>query len=350
MDYSTFLVQEYFGNTIENYLIALLIVVGAALLAKFFKIILETRLAKWAKSTTNTVDDLIIEVVLRPIVPLITLIGLYFAIGYLVFSPNVDKWAKVILQVLIALKVTSSLLHVLYLFVDSYFNRNVNLKSNANFRYLTKKVVSIVVWVLVFILIITNLGYNLNSLLAGLGIGGIAIALAVQNVLGDLFGSVSIFVDRPFQIGDFIVVGDKKGTVKAIGMKTTRLNTLQGEELVLPNAMLTSKEIQNFRKMKKRRIVFQIGVTYETSVAKIKKIPEMIGKIISSKETCTLNRIHFATFGDFSLNFEIVYFVSTGDYAKYMDTQQAINLEIMEAFEKEKIEFAYPTQKVFVAK
>lgn len=350
MDFSILLEKVYFGNTVQNYLIVLSLVVGSLLIAKILELILYKKLSIWVEKTPNKIDDLVFEVILKPIVFLVTVLGFYISIGYLNIPLGIEKWIKVFLQILIAFKVTASFSHLLKLIVDYYFEKNVNLNSNTNLRYITKKSISLLLWLIVLIVIVTNLGYNLNSLIAGLGIGGIAIALAVQNILGDLFGSISIFVDRPFQIGDFIVVGDKKGTVKNIGMKTTRLTTLQGEELVLPNALLTSSEIQNFRKMKKRRIVFNFGVLYETPLKKVKAIPGIVTKIFENKENIELDRVHFATLGDFSLNFEIVYYVNNGDYAEYMDIQQSVNLDLMESFQKEKIEFAYPTQKVFVAK
>lgn len=350
MNLSNYANQIYFDNTLQDYAVAFLIILSALFCAKILKIILETRLEKYVQSTSNKVDDLIVDIILKPFVFLITVIGVYFAIFYLNIPIGIAKWLKIILQILIAFKIAGSVSRILAILLDYYFDQNNNLKTNTNLRYIAKKTITIVLWILVIILIVTNLGYNLNSVLAGLGIGGIALALAVQNILGDLFGSISIFLDRPFQIGDFIVIGDKKGTVKSIGMKTTRITTLQGEELVIPNATLTSTDIQNFRKMKERRVVFQIGVLYETPVAKIKKIPKIIEEIISKKEKCRFDRAHFALFGEFSLIFEIVYFVNSGEYMDYMNIQQAVNLELMEQFAKDKIEFAYPTQKVFVAK
>ena len=350
MDLSTFVAQVYFGNTVQAYAIAISIVVGARIVARLAKFILESKLAKLAMRTVNKADDLVVDVLLRPVIFLITIFGVYVAIDYLIFPEGADKWIKVFLQILIAFKLTASISYITSLVIDFYFDKEKNLKNNTNLRVMSKVGVKVLLWVIVFILVVTNLGYNLNSLIAGFGIGGVAIALAVQGILGDLFSSISIYIDRPFQIGDYIVIGSKKGTVKSIGLKTTRIKTLQGEELVVPNAILTSTEVENFRKMKKRRISFEIGILYETPLEKVKKIPEMIEKIIIKQEKTTFDRAHFSTFGDFSLIYGIVYFVDSGEYKEYLDIQQSINIELMEQFEKEKIEFAYPTQKVFVAK
>ncbi|TVQ78304.1 MAG: mechanosensitive ion channel family protein [Bradymonadales bacterium] len=195
-----------------------------------------------------------------------------------------------------------------------------------------------------------NLGVNITALIAGLGIGGIAVALALQNVLGDLFGSLSILLDKPFQTGDFVIVDEFAGTVERVGLKTTRIQSLTGEQLVFANSDLLASRIRNYKQMKKRRIVFPFGVTYQTSLENLKKIPNIVREVIEPIAEAELDRVHFHVFGDFSLNFEVVYFVSIPDYAIYMEVQQKINLGLMESFQKEGIEFAYPTQTVFVQK
>ena len=205
-------------------------------------------------------------------------------------------------------------------------------------------------WSIGLLLILSNLGFNITSLVAGLGIGGLAISLALQSILTDVFSSLSIAVDKPFQEGDFIVVGADKGTVKHIGIKTTRIQSLQGEEIVISNTELTTARVQNFRKLQKRRVVFNIGVTYSTPTDKLKKIPEIVKRCIESAEKTEFDRAHFWQFGDFSLNFEIVYYIGSKEYVDYMNAQQKMNLAILEEFEKEGIEMAFPTQTVHVEK
>jgi small-conductance mechanosensitive channel len=207
-----------------------------------------------------------------------------------------------------------------------------------------------VIWVLALLFLLDNMGVQISAVVAGLGIGGIAVALAAQAVLGDLFSYFVIFFDKPFAVGDFIVVGDKMGVVENVGIKTTRLRALGGEQLVFSNTDLTNSRVHNFKKMERRRIVFKLGVTYQTSSEKLRRIPQMVKDIILSQAEAEFDRGHFASYGDFSLNFEFVYYVIGADYAKYMDVQQAINLAIFEAFEKEGIEFAYPSQTLFVNK
>jgi small-conductance mechanosensitive channel len=181
-------------------------------------------------------------------------------------------------------------------------------------------------------------------------VGGIAVALAAQNILGDLFSSMSIVLDKPFVLGDFIIVGDLMGTVEKIGLKTTRIKSLSGEQLVFSNSDLLNSRIRNFKRMQERRAVFSIGVTYETPYEKLQTIPATIREVIESQELARFDRAHFASYGDFALVFEIVYYMKRPEYDLYMDTQQAINLELFRRFAESGIAFAYPTQTVHLNK
>jgi small-conductance mechanosensitive channel len=203
-------------------------------------------------------------------------------------------------------------------------------------------------WTLLFLLLLDNLGVNITALVTGLGIGGIAIALAVQNILGDIFASLSIVLDRPFEVGDFIVVGDKSGTVENIGLKTSRIKSLSGEQLVFPNKTLIESEIRNFKRMQTRRAVFTFGVVYNTPQEKLKRIPAMVKEIIEATPHTVFDRAHFTAFGESSLDFEVVHIMQTPDYNPFMDTQQHINLALFERFAQEGIDFAFPTRTIVI--
>jgi small-conductance mechanosensitive channel len=205
------------------------------------------------------------------------------------------------------------------------------------------------VWTLILLLALENLGIDVTALVAGLGVGGIAVALAVQNVLGDLFASLSITLDRPFVIGDFVIVGDYMGTVEQIGVKSTRLRSLGGEQIIMANADLLDSRVRNYGRMAERRVVFSLGVTYETPREKVNRIPAIIRERVERQQGTRFDRSHFSKFGDFALEFETVYYVTSPDYTRYMDLQQAIYFDILEAFERDKIEFAYPTRKLWLA-
>lgn len=204
----------------------------------------------------------------------------------------------------------------------------------------------VAVWSVAILLMLSNLGIDVTALVAGLGIGGIAVALAAQNILGDLFASLAIILDKPFEVGDFIIVGDKMGTVERIGIKTTRIRSLTGEQLVMANADLLGSRVHNYKRMNERRVVFSIGVTYETPAETVALLPELLREIIEAREPVRFDRAHFKSYGDFALIFEIVYWVLDPDYNLFMDIQQTINLEILKRFEALGVGFAYPTQTV----
>jgi small-conductance mechanosensitive channel len=206
-----------------------------------------------------------------------------------------------------------------------------------------------IVWALVVLLVLDNLGIDVTALVAGLGVGGIAVALAVQNVLGDLFASLSITLDKPFVIGDFLVVGDFMGTVEHIGIKSVRLRSLSGEQIVISNADLLGSRVRNFGRMVERRVLFTLGVTYETPRVKLQKIPELVRQVIEQELETRFDRSHFAKIADFALEFETVYYVLSPDYNRHMDIQQRIFFAVHAAFERESIEFAYPTRKLWVS-
>lgn len=211
-------------------------------------------------------------------------------------------------------------------------------------------VLRVAVWSVVLLLTLDNLGVNITALIAGLGVGGIAVALAAQNILGDLFASLSIVLDKPFVVGDFLVIDDFLGSVEKVGLKTTRLRSLSGEQLIFSNNDLLGSRIRNYGRMFERRIVFSLGVTYQTPAGKLREIPTIIREAIEVNDKVRFDRAHFQSYGDFALIFEVVYYVLSRDYNLYMDVQQAVNLTIFERFSDEGIEFAYPTQTLYVSK
>jgi small-conductance mechanosensitive channel len=205
-------------------------------------------------------------------------------------------------------------------------------------------------WSTVALLVLANLGIDVTAMVAGLGIGGIAVALAAQNILGDLFASASIVLDKPFVIGDFIIVGEDMGTVEHIGLKTTRVRSLSGEQLVFANNDLLKSRIRNFKRMNERRAAFGIGVTYQTPAEKLAAIPAMLREAVEAQSPTRFDRAHFKQYGDSALLFEVVYYVLSPDYNLYMDIQQAINLAVFRRFAEEQIEFAHPTYTVCLKK
>lgn len=211
-------------------------------------------------------------------------------------------------------------------------------------------VLRVAIWSFILLLTLDNLGVDITALVAGLGVGGIAVALAAQNILGDLFASLSIVLDKPFVVGDFIILDDYMGSVEKVGLKTTRVRSLSGEQLIFSNADLLSSRIRNYGRMFERRVVFSLGVTYQTSAEQLRRIPPIIREAIEANDHVRFDRAHFQQFGDFALVFEVVYYVLSPNYNVYMDIQQAVNLTLFERFAAEGIEFAYPTQTLYLSR
>lgn len=350
MELKEFLNQTFLGNSYYDYLVALAILVFGMTIITLFKKIILSRLKKWAEKTTTILDDLLLKAIDKSILPLIFFGVFYVAIKSLTLSDSIDSIVNIVTSILITFFVVKMIISALNFSFKSYLKRyEDNERRERQLKGITG-LLNLLVWSIALVFLLDNLGVKITTVIAGLGIGGIAIALAAQAVLGDLFSYFVIFFDRPFEIGDFIIVGDKLGLVEHIGIKTTRIRSLSGEQLVFSNTDLTDSRVHNFKKMERRRVVFKLGVIYQTRSAKLKKIPGIVKDIINRQSDATFDRGHFAAYGDFSLNFEFVYFVDGADFNKYMDIQQAINLSIYEAFENEGIEFAYPSQTLFINK
>ncbi|HVW96218.1 MAG TPA: mechanosensitive ion channel family protein [Mucilaginibacter sp.] len=338
----------YFGNTVETWVIGAAIFVGCLIIIRIFKRIVLFWLKKWAAKTATTIDDFIIETIEKSIIPLLYVASFYFAVNTLHLRSvvsNIFRVAFLFVTTFFVLGIITSLIRqFIFSFIKNQDNSEVKEKQAKGLLI----IVNVVIWILGIVFIINNLGYNVTTLITGLGIGGIAIALAAQTILADLFSYFVIFFDRPFEIGDFIIIGDKMGTVDYVGIKTTRLKTLNGEQLICSNTYLTNAQVHNFKRMEQRRIVFKLGVTYQTPYEKLNKIPEIVKGIIEGRELVRFDRAHFSSFGASSLDFEFVYYVESSDYTIYMDKQQEIYLAIYAAFEEEEIEFAYPTQTLYL--
>jgi small-conductance mechanosensitive channel len=338
-----------FGNTLADYTFASVALVVLLVVLKSIQWFILHRLRKFAEKTTTDIDDALIRIVKTVRPSFYFFVAFYITVNFfLSFSERVTSFIAVILIVWLVYQAIKALQVLIDFVVHKAMGKedDEGAKSAAD---LVGKISKIALWAIGFILILSNLGVNVNSLIAGLGIGGIAIAFALQKILGDLFSSFAIYFDKPFIIGDFIVVGEDMGTVERIGIKTTRLRSLQGEEIVISNQELTSVRVQNFKKMDDRRVVFHFGVVYETPSDKLKKIPEVVGKIIEGVENVRLDRVHFSKFDDSALTFEAVYYVNSADYNEYMDRQQDINFKIKDEFEKMGVSMAYPTRTLYIA-
>jgi len=346
------LAYQVLDNTVFQYLIAIAVFLALFFVLKIFKSIIILRLKRLSEKTKTDIDDLLIEIVFSIRQFFYLFISFYIAVRFLNCSELFLRIINYSFFFIIAYYIVKAIESVIDYGAEKLIEKRKKQEKELSQSVvsLLTKIIKAALWVLAVIIVLQNLGYNITTLAAGLGIGGIAIALALQNILGDLFASFAIYFDKPFEIGDYIVIGDDAGTVMQIGVKSTRIQSRQGEQLVISNKELTSARVHNYKKMAKRRIVFSLGLTYETPTEKLIKVPDIIKEIIESIEIAEIDRVFFKEFGEFSLNFEVVYWLKSSDYKGFVESQPKINLAIMEAFQKEGIEMAYPTQTVFVKK
>ncbi|HYG14603.1 MAG TPA: mechanosensitive ion channel family protein [Bacteroidia bacterium] len=349
MSIENYLNYVFWGNPVQVWLLAIGIIIGSFIAIRVFKTIVVTRLKKWSAKTKVTIDDFIVEIVESTLVPLSYMGSIYAGISLLAFSTRIGQVIHVAFMLVITYyilrAITAVIKHLIYSFLRRQEKGEHKIKQARGLII----ILNVFLWAIGLVFLIDNLGYNVTTLITGLGIGGIAIALAAQAVLGDLFSYFVIFFDRPFEVGDFIIIGDKMGSVEYIGIKTTRLRTLSGEQLICSNTFLTNAQVHNYKRMETRRVVFSFGVIYQTSREKIEKIPGIVKDIISKKsDRVNFDRAHFYKFGAYSLDFEVVYIAKTSDYNKHMDIQQEIFFELHRTFENEGIKFAYPTQLIYL--
>lgn len=339
----------FLGSTVGDYVFVVGVFFIALLVFKVFQLFIISRLHTLAKTTETDIDDMFIKVVKSIKPSFYIFLSLYISS----FFVSVSVFVQNTLNAILILWIVSQVVVAVQILIDYIVKKNSEEdkdKATENAISILGLLAKVVLWAGGILLLLSNLGVNINSLIAGLGIGGIAIALALQNILSDLFSSFAIYFDKPFVPGDFIIVGDKVGVVEKIGIKTTRLRALQGEEIVISNQELTSAQLQNFKKMEERRVGFSFGLTYQTPVTTLKKIPATVKSIIEGEKEARFDRAHFNSFGDSALIFNIVYYVTSSDYAVYMDIQQNINIKILEQFEKLNVSMAYPTQTLYIQK
>lgn len=341
--------RTYYGNTVENYLIAIGIIIIGLVLVRIVNYIIDHRLKKLTQATDNVVDDYVIESVDRFGIPVLHFLVIYLGIKSLNLSPQAEETLRIATLVFVIFFAVRFLSTTILMLLKSYVRSQENGEEKVKQLGGVMLIINAFIWIVGLLVLLDNMGVDVTAMIAGLGIGGIAIALAAQNILGDLFNYFVIFFDRPFEIGDFIIIDTKMGVVEYIGIKTTRVKSLTGEQLVFSNSDLTSSRIHNYKRMQRRRIVFKISVIYQTSLENLKQIPQVLRKAVESQELTQFDRAHFQAYGESSLDFEVVYFVLSADYNQYMDVQQAINLYIFEEFQKMNVEFAYPTRTLFVS-
>ena len=349
MTFEDFLSYSLWGNSVKDYAIVLVVFVLAIIIFRIIKYKIVKKLRNVADRTKAEVDDVIIKIVDK--------IGWYFYIFFALYAAlnfiQVPDVVNIFFTYATPIVVVFIIIRSLQQFIDYGLRKLAKEKqqeTEASVVNILGKIMRGALWAIAFIYIISLFGYDITTVVASVGVFGIVLAFGLQHILSDIFASFSIFFDKPFDVGDFIIVGDTLGVVKKVGIRSTRIQSLWGQEVVIPNQDLTSTRINNYKKMEKRRVQFSFGVVYDTSAEKLEKALDVTKEVVDKVELAELDRVHFKEYGDYSLNFEVVYYVNTPDYNKYMDIQQEINLLLKKRFEKEGICFAYPTQTVIVNK
>lgn len=338
-----------FGNSAGQWITALAVLIVLNLLFSLVKRWLVKRFESSRMFIKSSVSEALSEIFQRTKRIVLFLVALFVACMWLDLPLKLRTLIESVAFVAVVVQVGLWGHYLIYSGLKQYVGRKVADPSTSSGVTVMSLFGRFVLWSFVLLVIMENLGVNVTTLVASVGIGGIAIGLATQNILSDLFASLSILLDKPFEVGHFIIVGDHLGTVEKIGLKTTRVRSLGGELLIFGNSDLLSSRIRNYTHFWERRVAFTFGVLYDTPSEKLKKIPAMVREIVENIDQTRFDRAHFKEFGDFSLNFEVVYYVLSPDYVAYMDIQEKINLAIFEAFEKEGIGFAFPTRTIHIA-
>lgn len=337
------------GDRLLDWLAALGLAVLVLLVLLLLKRLAVRRLGALAARTATQLDDFAIALARRTRTLLVAVPAVYLGSLYLHLPAASERFLEGAAALAVFLQVALWASVGIDFWMACHQRRRLEQDAaSAALLGVLRFVAKAVLWSVILLLALDNLGVDITTLVAGLGIGGVAVALALQNVLGDLFASLSIVFDKPFVIGDTIAVDDLTGTVESIGMKTTRLRSPSGEQLVLANGELLKSRIRNWRRMAERRAVLAFGVPYQTPAGTIERIPGLVRELVERQDHIRFERAHFKGFGASSLDFEAVYWILSPDQNLFLDRQQAINLGLLRAFEKEGVGFAYPTQTVIL--
>ena len=339
---------QVFHTQVSVWLTSIAILIVGMVAVRIITSFTTRRLKARVNADPTPLGEFLIDRIHKTGIPMAYLCIIAISMYALELPPRINRVVDIAGIVLTAILLTQFAVTLVRFSLQEYVSKQGESASRDRVLKGISSLLNAFVWIIGILFMLDNLGFRVSTIMAGLGIGGIAVALAAQTILGNLFAYFIILFDRPFEIGDYIVVGDYQGTVERFGIKTTRILGRGGEQIIVSNKDLTDSYVRNFKRMKRRRVAFQLGVAYETSMELLRKIPEIIDDIFNEIEGASLDQACFASFGDFSLIYEIVYFVENNQYRKYMDLQHAINLRIAEEFMKNNIQFAYPTQTLYL--
>jgi small-conductance mechanosensitive channel len=346
-----------FNNSInERILQSILIFIIAYLLLQLIKITATSRLEIVAQKTANKFDDLCLEIINSYGSLFYIFTPLYVTSLFTNISSQVDdilyKISIIIFTYYIAKTVTRIIIFTANRALEINSQKN-NEKIDPSLQNIINLFIKIAIWVITFLIILQNLNYNVTTLLGGLGIFGIAIAFGMQNILADLFSFFTIYFDKPFKAGDYIIINDtptQAGTVKHVGLKSTRIKTQKGDELIIPNQQIAKSIVNNYKRMKKRRVDFDFSISYDTPQTKIKKIPDIVKKIIDNISSINFIHCKLRDLGEYAIIYTCAFTIENTDYETYLNIREEILMNILDKFQKQKIKLAYPTQSLLIKK
>jgi len=350
--FNDILIKTYYGNTIKEWLFALLIILAALVVGKILYWFFGNVMKALTKKTETKLDDIIIDMIEEPIVFTLMLFGIWYGIGTLTLGETFGKWIGIIFQVLIVINV-AWLLSRLFDSIFQQYLLPLTEKSDTDLDDqllpLVRKGTKAIIWILAIIVALNNAGYEVGPLIAGLGIGGIAFAMAAKDTISNIFGGFTIFTDKPFKVKDRIEIEGFDGTIKEIGLRSTRLETLEGRIVTIPNSTFSDNPVENISSEPSRKVVLNLGLTYDTTPQQMKKALTILKGIAAKNKNIKDNiSLSFNAFGDFAMNVLFIYYIKKG--SDILDTQTDMNMEILNLFNKNKLEFAFPTQTVFTKK
>ena len=341
----------YLGNSLFQYSVFLLTFLGGLIAITLVRRIALARLVRMAEKSSFSYNSVIIDSTKKYLMPLAHFLLFYVCFIQLKLPPKLYSFCNatsLLLTVFFSIRFFLSFVH--FWLYNSWAEKGDNVNARKHLSAVVITILKASLWLIGLLLFLDNIGIKVSAFIAGLGVGGIAIAFAAQAVLKDIFSYFSIFFDNPFQLGDLIAVDNIQGTVEHIGIKTTRIRSVTGEQIVISNTALIGSKLHNFKRMDERRAVMTLDVTYNTEFEKLKEIPSIIKSIVEETSGTRFGRCHFVQFSDSSLKFEVVYHVLSSDYGVFRDIQQSINLNVKKTFDEKKIEFAFPSQSIYIEK
>ncbi|QSZ42668.1 mechanosensitive ion channel [Sulfurimonas aquatica] len=341
----------YLNNSLQNWLLAFAIAIGAVIIGKVLYWVIQKTLKVYTKGTSNDLDFIFIDMIEEPLSLAITILGFWIAVSVLTFSEGVDKFIGSIFYFLIIFNIAWFATRLFDAVVEKYVAPKVK-ESDTDLDDILlpiiRKLVNTAIWAITIIIGVDNAGYNVTTMITGLGIGGLVFALAAKDAVSNLFGGFIIFSDKPFNINDRIIISGHEGYVREIGLRSTKLETLEGRIVTMPNSNVTDNPVLNVSKENGRKVKFSIGLTYDTSVENMQLAKDILVKILQEHEAIRDEVVAFNSFGDFSLNIMVIYWIRSG--SAISGTNDEVNMRILKEFNEKKLSFAFPTQSIIIEK